>query len=173
MSETKNRINGPLELNESYRHFDSLSWQLPSWGIAITSGVIFAANEIGKGGVNGAWMIPTRYVQAAVLALGGILMTALSLGLLRYREFQAATVPTGFPSPPFGRPPRAAKFLQFSMFLMSGTIVGLAGTQLLSCSCFLSLFIIVYILTWFVAERHLKKEIAKINESFDIAVKKK
>lgn len=124
--------NYPIDFNENYRHYNSLIWQVPSWGIAISAGVIVAANQIGNCKNN--WIIPINWVQGLVLLFGAFLLCALSIALYKYRISQAACAPHPAPHPPFRAKPRANRYLQLAMCLTSGGLFGLAIAQALSFS---------------------------------------
>lgn len=155
--------NKPLELSETYMHYNSLIWQVPSWGIAIAAAVIVAADQIGK--ETNTWMIPLNYVQASILAFGAFLLIGLTIALYRYRAFQAASVPELLQSPPFRQKPSANCYLQGGLSLTTGGIAGLAGVQALSETWLIVIGLIIGIIGWIFAEYGNKAVVNKINDS--------
>lgn len=154
--------NEPLELNETYRHINSLVWQIPSWGIAIATGVIVAAGQIGN--IHANWLIPVTWVQASVLFIGFSLLLALSLALSRYLDYLAACAPCPIPSPPFNVRPRATWWLQGAITVATGIIFGLFLVQLVHCKWIIILGGGLGVILWiYLYERH-KKTRNKINE---------
>jgi len=117
-------------MGDNYRHFNSLIWQVPSWGIAIATAGVVAADKIGS--TTSTWLIPSQYVQAAVLGFGAFLLISLTIALYKYRIFQAACLRGKVPSPPFGKLPKANRYLQAAMCLTTGAMAGLAVSQALS-----------------------------------------
>jgi hypothetical protein len=151
----------PLELSDTYRHFNSLIWQVPSWGVAIATAVIVAADQLGKDA--NTWTIPVKYVQASVLAFGAFLLTALAIALYRYRAYQAASAPEPSPTPPFRQQPKANLYLQGSLCLISGAVAGLAVAQALSQIWLILSGLIAGIIGWIFAERGNEAVVKKIN----------
>ncbi|NQT59342.1 MAG: hypothetical protein HQ557_10210 [Bacteroidetes bacterium] len=120
----------PLELSETFRHFNSLMWQIPSWGIAIATGVILAANEIGKAASPG-WEIHTRYVQALVILFGVILLVPLTMLHHRFRAYEADSAPKGpLPKPPFDQAPHAERYMQLALCMTTAGLLALATIQI-------------------------------------------
>jgi len=120
----------PLELSETFRHFNSLMWQIPSWGIAIATGVILAANEIGKAASPG-WEIHTRYVQALVILFGVILLVPLTMLHHRFRAYEADSAPKGpLPKPPFDKAPHAERYMQLALCMTTAGLLALATIQI-------------------------------------------
>lgn len=154
----------PLELSETYRHLNSLIWQVPSWGIAISAGVIVAADQIGKYG--DTWTIPIKYIQTLILLFGVFLLTALSIALYKYRASQAASAPYPIPSPPFRTKPAANRYLQGAMCLTTGGIVGLAAAQFFSTGWLIIIGLFIGIIVWIFAEYCNKLVIEEINNSY-------
>ena len=150
----------PIDLSETYVHYNSLIWQVPSWGIAISAGVIVAANQIGD---CKNWIIPTNWVQAIILLFGALLLTALSIALYKYRLIQAAIVPYPIPLP-LGKKPAANAFLQLAICLTSGGLFGLAIAQALSMPIFIFIGFIVGFIAWILFERGNKIIVKEINE---------
>lgn len=154
--------NKPLELDETYRHFNSLIWQVPSLGVAIATGVIVAADQIGKS-VN-TWTIPVRWVQASTLLFGAFLLIALAIALYRYRAYQAASAPQPIPVPPFQQKPAANRYLQGALCLTSGGVTGLAVAQAFSVAWFIGIGLIAGSIGWILAERGNKAVVKRINQ---------
>ena len=155
--------NKPLELSETYRHYNSLIWQVPSWSVAIATGVIVAANQIGKSA--DTWTIPVKYVQVSILLFGAFLLTALAIALYRYRAYQAASAPQPIPAPPFQRKPAANRYLQRALCLTSGGVAGLAAAQLFSVAWLIVVGLIVGSIGWIFAECGNKAVVKEINNS--------
>ena len=156
-------INKPLELNETFRHYNSLIWQVPSWGVAIAAGVIVAADQIGKS--ENTWTIPVKYVQASILLFGAFLLTALAIALYRYRAYQSASAPQPIPIPPFQQKPAANRYLQGALCLISGGVAGLAAAQAFSVAWLVVIGLIVGFIGWIFAECGNKVVVKKINNS--------
>jgi hypothetical protein len=155
--------NKPLvELSETYRHYNSLIWQLPSWSVAIATGVIVAANQIGKSA--DTWTIPVKYVQVSILLFGAFLLTALAIALYRYRAYQAASAPQPIPAPPFQRNPPANLYLQGAVCLTAGGVWGLAAAQFFSVAWLVVIIgLIVGSISWIFAECGNKAVVKEIN----------
>jgi hypothetical protein len=66
----------PLRVSETYCHFDTLIWQVPSIGMAVGVGAVIGAAQIEK--VEG-WVLSLAQVRGLVLFLGAVLMMALSV----------------------------------------------------------------------------------------------
>jgi len=158
-------INKPLELSETYRHYNSLIWQVPSWGVAIAAGVIVAADRIDKSPDTGTWTIPVKYIQASILLFGAFLLTALAIALYRYRAYQAASAPHPIPTPPFQQKPAANCYLQGALCLTSGGIAGLAAAQAFSVVWLVVVGLIVGFIGWIFAEYGNKAVVKEINNS--------
>ena len=152
-------------IGENYRHFNSLIWQVPSWGVAIAAGVVVAANQINT--EPATWNVPTRYVQASILGFGFFLLTALTIALYKYRIYQAAFVPSPPPSPPFQMWPSANKFLQWAMCFTTGGIGGLAVSQLISNACPIIVGFGLSVIAWFIFETRNKSAIRDLNKAKD------
>lgn len=155
----------PINLSETYLHYNSLIWQVPSWGIAISAGVIVAANQIGKFENN--WTFPVKWVQASILLFGFFLLFSLSIALYKYRVGQAASMLYPVPSPPFKTKPTANRYLQGAICLTSGGVVGLAAAQALSITCLILGGLIAGLVGWIIAERCNKLVVIKINEWYE------
>jgi len=140
----------PLELSDTYRHYNSLIWQVPSWGVAIAAGAVIAADQIGKG--PGTWTIPVKYVQALILLFGALLLSALATALYRYRAYQAASAPVPIPRPPFGEKPGANRYLQLTLCLTSGGLLGLAGAHGFSATRLVVIGFMIGLAGWIFAE---------------------
>jgi hypothetical protein len=154
--------NKPLELSETYRHYNSLIWQVPSWSIAIAAGVIVATNEIGKSA--DTWTIPVKYVQVSILLFGAFLLTALAIALYRYRAYQAASAPQPIPAPPFRKKPAANRYLQGAVCLTAGGLWGLAAAQFFSVAWLVVVIgLIAGSIGWIVAECSNKAVVEKID----------
>lgn len=113
-----------LKLSEEYRHFNSLIWQVPSWGIAIAAGVIVAADRLEREDQSKC-LTQVKCVQVCILFFGAVLLSALAIALYRYRAYQAAAVPYPVPKPPFGSKLPANTFLQLAICLTAGGVFGL------------------------------------------------
>jgi hypothetical protein len=151
-----------LNLNEDFRHFDKLIWQVPSWGIAIAAGVIVAADRIGK--IGHSWVLAVNYIQALILFFGSFLLAALAIALYKYRCLQAACAPDPIPSPPFRLQPSANTFLQGALCLTCGGVFGLGAVQVFCLARLIIAGLIVGALFWFLAEvrnRYIVEEINK------------
>lgn len=120
-----------LELTDTFRHFDTLMWQIPTWSVAIAAAVIVAADQI-RPGVASPWGAYATHVRALLLLFGTVLLAALSVVLHRWRAFQAASAPPDLPAPPFKQKPSAISFLQLASCLTTGGLGGFAFTHLLS-----------------------------------------
>lgn len=114
---------GPLQLSETYRDYDKLVWQVPTWGIAIATGVIVAAHAIE--GVSSA----SHYWRAVTLLLGSVLLIALSWVVCKYRLFQAASVPSPLPVPPFDTGLSGGAVLQWVLLTAAGVLLILSYTE--------------------------------------------
>lgn len=121
------QANYLLKLSETYRDYDRLIWLVPSWGIAISAGVIVAANQIGASDSN--WAIPVNYVRASILLIGTILLFVLSIAIHKYRVYQSYSVPEPLPCPPFETWPSAGFWLQLALCLSFGVLLSLFCTQ--------------------------------------------
>lgn len=117
-----------LALSSTYIHFNALIWQMPLWSVAIATGVIFAAHQVGV--EESGWRIPVQCVQAILLLFGFVLVLALAINLHRYRDFQSASVPYPLPKPPFGQKPSANIFLQAVTWLIVAGLLCLTFIQL-------------------------------------------
>ena len=143
--------NQPLQLSQTFRHFNSLMWQIPSWGIAIATGVFLAADHIGKS-ADGHWIISVNWVQALVLFFGSFLLVALACALYRFRAYQAASAPIPVQRPPFGQPPRADSWLQGAVCLTAGRLICASLMQAFSRPWLLLIGLLVGAFGWRVAE---------------------
>ena len=50
-------LRKPLVLSETYLHYNNLIWQVPSWGLAIATGVVVAAHHVSSE-QNASWIVP-------------------------------------------------------------------------------------------------------------------
>ena len=87
-----------------------------------------------------------------VLAFGCFLLVALSIALLKLRVFQAATAPEGRPSPPFRKPPSAARYLQLALSLTAGGLGGLGVACALAHPCPIIAGVISGVALWVLME---------------------
>lgn len=124
-----NGIQYPIKLSEDYRYWNTLIWQVPSWGTAIAVGVVIAVNQVGKAGSDTHWVVSAGVVRGGVLLIGGVLLLALMLALFKYRIYQAACVPRPLPKPPFGVFPPAQLFLQGALSITCGVLLGFGAAQ--------------------------------------------
>jgi len=150
-----------LQMSSDQRHFNSLIWQVPSWGIAIAAGVVIAAREAGQ--KPSVWRFPAKYAQTAVLAFGFFLLAALTIALYKCRVFQAATMPENLPKPPVNVPPSANRYLQGAMCLTTGCVAGLAGAQLMAYEGYIAWGGVVGLVAWVVLEILNKKVVKQID----------
>ncbi|HCM42366.1 MAG TPA: hypothetical protein DIS66_03510, partial [Candidatus Omnitrophica bacterium] len=119
------------KLSETYRHFNSLIWQVPSIGIAVATAVLYAAHELGlRTNQASNWVIDTRWMQFFVLEFGAGILFIMSLVLYRYRHFQTWAGPESVDSPPIGIWPKANRWLQFLICQITGVLLGLGAGQL-------------------------------------------
>lgn len=140
-----------LTLSETYIHFNTLVWQVPSWGIAIAAAVIVAATEVGN--KETVWVISGKLVQSLILFFGAFLLFALTVALARYRDYQAASAPLTPPKAVFCVKPKANFWLQGAMSLTTGGLFGLGIAQLLCLPWIILTGFIVGILLWWWLER--------------------
>lgn len=154
------KLNAPLSLNESYRHFDTLIWQVPSIGMAVGVGVVIGANQLDK---PQGWVLSLEHLKGIVLLLGGVLLTALAVALFKYRIFSSATTPIPLPKPPFGQWPSAGSALQLSILLTTGTVLGLSLVQLSGCAALMVLGPLSGFVMWLAAEQYFNKIRSKLN----------
>jgi hypothetical protein len=99
-----------LALSSEYLHFNTLIWQAPSWGFAITGGVLATYASAPN------WFRDSL-LAFALFVLGGGFLWALNCALIRYRHYQSAFAPDNVRMPPFGISPKANPYLQLSMCL--------------------------------------------------------
>lgn len=162
-----------LTLSDEFQHYDTLIWQIPTWGMTIAMGSIVGALQIG-GVAPGA--IPAGLsvglLQACVLGCAFLLLLSSSITLYRYRAFQAASVPSPLPCPPFGRQPSANKFLQGAMCITTGIIGGLAfvATGVNPAMISIILGIIIGLAGWWLAEVKNNEIVLEINRKFDLKI---
>jgi hypothetical protein len=105
-------------------------WKIPSWGTAIATAVILAANEIGKNS-NGSLQIPTTSLKSVVLFFGAFLLMSLTMLHHRLRAYEAASVPKKpLPIPPFNQKPHAERYMQLALCLITTGLFWLAIAQL-------------------------------------------
>ncbi len=152
----------PLILSETFRHFNSLMWQVPSWGIAIAVGVIVAADQIGK--YSNTWSIPVQYVQASILFFGFFLLLGLTFAVFRFRTYRAASAPDPLPIPPFRKNPPAETFLQGALCLTVGGLLGLASVQVISQNWLVVLGLALGAFGWRILELEYEKVVEEINQ---------
>lgn len=152
----------PLELSETYLHYNNLIWQVPSWGLAIAAGVVVAAHQISND-QNVSWTVPVSWVRALVLFFGAFLLAALTVALYRYRGYQAASAPDPVPKPPFGEPPAANRYLQGALCLTTGIILGLGLAEGLAWWWLVLLGFLLGFFAWLLAERGHSKLVEKMN----------
>ncbi len=157
----------PLCLSETFRHFNSQMWRIPSWGIAIATGVVLAANAIGKE-PSSDWQIPTRYVQAVVLLFGFILLVPLTMLHHRFRAYEADSVPEGpLPKPPFDQAPHAERYMQLALCMTTAGVLGLAAIQIYpSAKIVIAIVAIVLgFIAWLILSKLHKSVVDKIKKS--------
>jgi purine-cytosine permease-like protein len=136
-----------LELTDTYRHFDTLIWQIPSVGAAVGVGSIVAAAQIEN--ANG-WNISIENIRGFVIFLGTALMIALTVTLYKHLIFSTASTPRPPPKPPFGLKPSAGSALLLSMTIMTGCMFGLVVTQLFGILLPILIGFTIGILAWIV-----------------------
>ncbi|MDP3261089.1 MAG: hypothetical protein Q8M34_11005 [Thermodesulfovibrionales bacterium] len=141
-----------LKLPDDYKHFDQLIWQVPSWGIAIATGVIVAAQQIGS---SCRWGITPNQVQALILGFGAVLLSALSIAVHKYRLFQSACLDKPLPKPPFGQKPSAGRYMQGALLLTNGGLFGLTLTTLFEIRTYIFLGFFLGIVSWLYIEKRL------------------
>ncbi|HKZ96394.1 MAG TPA: hypothetical protein VJ045_05395 [Hyphomicrobiaceae bacterium] len=150
----------PLDLNETFLHFDTLIWQVPSIAMAVGVGAVVAASQIEN--ANG-WLLSLEQVRGVVLLLGAFLLVALTIALVKYRIFAAAATPQPLPEPPFRRWPRAARGLPLSTTMTTGIVLGFSTAQLFGYRW----LVVVGVVAGFVAWRLLEKRFDTILEEID------
>lgn len=152
------REHRSLDLSETYRHFDTLIWQVPSIGMAAGVGAVIAAAQIENAE---GWLLSLEQVRGVVLLLGAILQSALTLALLKYRIFSTASTPVPLPKPPFGEWPSAGSMLQLSMTLTTGIVWGFAVAQIAAAKWFVGLSIgsgaALGVIAWIATEKCLSR----------------
>lgn len=151
----------PLELSETFLHYNNLIWQVPSWGLAIAAGVVVAAQQITNENIS--WAVSVSWVRALVLFFGAFLLGALTVALHRYRGYQAASAPEPVPRPPFGEPPAANRYLQGALSLTAGTILGLGLAEGFARWWLVLLGVLVGLIAWSLAERAHGKLVKRMN----------
>lgn len=106
-------------LGDNYRHYNSLIWQVPSWGSAIGSGIIVAAFSLDPNKFDSKVLY--FLVRCSILLFGTVFLIVLCLTLWRYRVYQASFVNRHIKQkPPFETGIKANRWLQFVMFLSCG-----------------------------------------------------
>lgn len=149
-----------LDLSETYRHFDTLIWQVPSAGMAAGVGSVIAAAQIEDAE---GWLLSLEQVRGVVLLLGAILQSALTVALLKIRIFSTAStpLPLPLPKPPFGEGPSAGSVLQLSISLTTGIVWGLAVAQIAAAKWFVGLSIgsgaALGVIAWIATEKRLSR----------------
>jgi len=121
----------PLELSETFRHFNSLMWQIPTWSVGIAVAVIVAADQI-RADASSPWGAWATEVRVLILLFGCFLLSVLVAVLHRWRAFQAASTPAQLPIPPFKQRPPAESLLQGVSCVTAGGLGGFAITHLLA-----------------------------------------
>ena len=169
--------NSPLELSPTYLSYNNLIWQIPAWGVAISTGVVVAACKIGE--TKGNFAIPIKQAQSFVLSFGLLLLVALNLLLYRFRSYQSAAAPEHRPSPPFQTkgnksygscfsPPSANSVLQLCLCLTTGGVLGLTLVQLNDITFELAPITIVFatlfagIISWLFCECFHERNVERI-----------
>lgn len=140
-----------IELTDTYKHFNTLIWQVLSWGIAIATAAVVAANAIGE--QKEVWTISGRFVQSLILYFGAFLLFALDVALARYRDYQACSNKSSPPQVvlsdgPLGTKPRANLWLQGVMSMTTGGLFGLAIAQLFCIPWFIVIGLVGGIVLW-------------------------
>ena len=153
-----------LKLSDTYRHLDSLIWQVPSWSIAISAGVIVAANQLSN--CDNKWIFPVKYIRGAILLFGTFLLSALSVAIFKYRASQAASVDGPAPHPPFGVRPKANPFLQGAICLTSGGLFGLALAQFFSLAWLIIHGFLIGALAWIYFEIRSQSVVEEIKVTY-------
>ena len=157
----------PLELSETFRHFNTLMWQIPSWGIAIATGVILAANEIGKEGSQ-TWQIQLRYIQALVLLFGFFLLLTLTMLHHRFQAYQADSAPKRpLPKPPFDQVPHVEQCMQLALCMTTAGLLALALIQIIpkASICIIIVTFVLGSILWLILKLLHKSVVKKIDES--------
>jgi len=149
-------------VSPTHRHFNSLLWQVPSWGIAISAGVIVAANQLD----NYKWTFSVEFVKTSILLFGTFLLGALVIAVFKYRVCHAASIDSPPPHPPSGTNPKANPFLQGAICLTLGGVFGLALAQFLSSSWLIVNGFIIGALVWILLEIHYKSVVEQIKKSY-------
>lgn len=78
------------EYSEDYKHFDNLIWQIPTWSVAIFTGILIGANEIIKD-TSPSWPIEKDTLLALIFFSGFIFLFTLSYTLHRFSCHQLNT----------------------------------------------------------------------------------
>ncbi len=161
-SKAMNNEGKSLNLSETFRHFNTLIWQVPSWGIAIAVGVIVAADQIGK--YSDTWSISIQFIQASILFFGFFLLLGLTFAVYRFRTFQAASAPDPLPIPPFKQNPPAECFLQGALCLTGGGLLGLASVQVIPNGWIVVICLALGAIEWRIIEIQYYEVIEEINK---------
>jgi hypothetical protein len=115
----------PLELSDTWLHFNGLLWKVPSVGVAIAVGVIVAAAQVGD----------RPGFRFAILLVGTVFLLALSAATCKHRTYQAASTEPDPPNPPFDGFPKANSALQFALGLTTGVLLALTFASYLRMGC--------------------------------------
>ena len=161
------KTQGDEPLNETYRHFNSLIWQVPSWGIAITTAIIVGVDKLADRNMCRVadWAMPLIHLQALILTFGSFVLFTMAITLYRYRHFQAWATPHITPKPPFRCNPSANGLLQGVLCLFTGTLLGLVFVQEFSSPYLVLAGLIAGIIFWCVLESKNKQIVNEINKN--------
>ena len=144
----------PLILSETYMHFDTLIWQMPSVGMAVGVGAIIAASQIQTAE---GWTLNLQQIRGLILTMGAVLLVALAAALFKYRIFSTAATPSPLPKPPFGESPSAGSWLQLSMTITTGLLAGFAAAQFVQDARLIVLGGEIGVIAWIGIEDRLSK----------------
>ena len=148
------------ELSETFRHYDDLIWQIPSWATAILVGVLVAVSRI-MSVTWWPWRIPREGILVLILAGAFVFHTVAFYTLYRFRVHQATIKDVGGP---FSRRPvcSAQFWLQFAVIMESAVLLCLA---LHTAGCCLWPFVMIGLLSSWVLTGFLEELVRHYNRA--------
>jgi hypothetical protein len=157
------------EYSESYRHFDTLIWQTPTWSTAVFTGVLVSAFQIHKDKIE-IFTVTSATIALLLVAGGAIFLGSLAYTLFRFRVHQCYT--TDKLATPFSAAAStylgrlgAQSLLQASVCVQSAVLAGLTvygvvawlGQQL-SNACAIAMTLLFWLVPMVVFEVTVFKE---------------